>query len=94
MSGKLAERATATWTQAGLRRITLHECRQEGGWRFRARRYSGYARPSEMLGDALTRAAGEVDIEVDTAVSQPARATKKGHGTMPEEGLEPPTRGL
>jgi integrase len=27
MSGKLAERATATWTQAGLRRITLHECR-------------------------------------------------------------------
>ena len=27
MSGKLAERATAAWTEAGLRRITLHECR-------------------------------------------------------------------
>jgi integrase len=27
MSGKLAERATATWREAGLRRITLHECR-------------------------------------------------------------------
>ena len=28
MSGKLAERATAAWTEAGLRRITLHECRR------------------------------------------------------------------
>jgi integrase len=27
MSGKLAERATAAWTAAGLRQITLHECR-------------------------------------------------------------------
>jgi integrase len=27
MSGKLAMRATATWTDAGLERITLHECR-------------------------------------------------------------------
>ena len=27
MSGKLAERATAAWTEAGLQRITLHECR-------------------------------------------------------------------
>ena len=27
MSGKLAERATAAWTAAGLERITLHECR-------------------------------------------------------------------
>lgn len=27
MSGKLAERATAAWTEAGLLRITLHECR-------------------------------------------------------------------
>jgi integrase len=27
MSGKVAERATAAWTEAGLRRITLHECR-------------------------------------------------------------------
>src|SRR3954452_15587903 len=27
MSGKLAERATAAWTEAGLRRITLHGCR-------------------------------------------------------------------
>jgi integrase len=27
MSGKLAERATKAWTEAGLNRITLHECR-------------------------------------------------------------------
>jgi integrase len=27
MSGKLAERATAAWAEAGLQRITLHECR-------------------------------------------------------------------
>jgi integrase len=27
MSGKLAERATAAWKEAGLQRITLHECR-------------------------------------------------------------------
>jgi integrase len=27
MSGKLATRATATWADAGLERITLHECR-------------------------------------------------------------------
>jgi len=27
MSGKLSTRATAAWTSAGLRRITLHECR-------------------------------------------------------------------
>jgi integrase len=27
MSGKLAERATAAWLDAGLQRITLHECR-------------------------------------------------------------------
>ena len=27
MSGKHAERADAAWTVAGLRRITLHECR-------------------------------------------------------------------
>lgn len=27
MSGKLASRATAAWSDAGLRRITLHECR-------------------------------------------------------------------
>src|SRR3954470_4081079 len=27
MSGKLAERATAAWTEAGLRRMPLHECR-------------------------------------------------------------------
>ena len=27
MSGKLAARATAAWSSAGLRRITLHECR-------------------------------------------------------------------
>jgi integrase len=27
MSGKLAERTTKAWTQAGLSRITLHECR-------------------------------------------------------------------
>jgi integrase len=27
MSGKLATRATAAWSPAGLRRITLHECR-------------------------------------------------------------------
>jgi integrase len=27
MSGKIAERATKAWDQAGLKRITLHECR-------------------------------------------------------------------
>ena len=27
MSGKLADRATEAWSNAGLRRITLHECR-------------------------------------------------------------------
>ena len=27
MSGKLADRATEAWSKAGLRRITLHECR-------------------------------------------------------------------
>jgi integrase len=27
MSGKLAERATSGWAEAGLQRITLHECR-------------------------------------------------------------------
>jgi integrase len=27
MSGKLASAATAAWEQAGLNRITLHECR-------------------------------------------------------------------
>ena len=44
--------------------------------------------------DAAESAGREVDTEVDTIVSQRARAAQNGHGTMPEEGLEPPTRGL
>jgi fibronectin type 3 domain-containing protein len=36
------------------------DCNEEGGWRFRARRHSGYDKTSDMLGDALTRAAGDV----------------------------------
>ena len=35
-----------------------------------------------------------LDTEVDTRVSQRARAARNSHETMPEEGLEPPTRGL
>jgi hypothetical protein len=35
----------------------------------------------------------EVDTQVVTAVSNALARPQHGHGTMPEEGLEPPTRG-
>ena len=44
--------------------------------------------------DPAASAGREVDTEVDTTVSQRASAAKNGNGAMPEEGLEPPTRGL
>jgi integrase len=45
MSGKLAERATKAWTDTGLARITLHECRHTYAFLLMA---SGYT-PKEIM---------------------------------------------
>jgi len=132
LSGKLAERAAAAWADAGLQRITLHECRHTFASMLMAAGYTvkemmvvmghadvqtvqryiklsrnGTTHPVDRLDSDLRAtfvwtagavrsppvlARQKVDKEVDTIVSQHARAAQNGHGTMPEEGLEPPTR--
>jgi hypothetical protein len=70
MSGKLAERATAAWKEAGQRRITLHECRHT---------YASFLMAAGYMLKELMECMGHSDLQMVSAIRRsylrPTRST-------------------
>jgi integrase len=76
MSGKLAARATAAWADAGLERITLHECRHT---------YASLLMAAGYTLKDLMELMGHADLQMVNATScashSPARPTRPSAST-------------